>query len=263
MDISFIGSGNVASHLTKALSEHFNLKYILSSGIKSAKELAGIINAMATDDYELLKMASDIIIICVPDDQIIAVVKQLGRFPGNPVVAHVSGSKPAEVLIEASSDYGVIYPVQTFTKNVYVDLKKVPFFLNGNSKKALHFLDQIASRISPKIYVLNDEARMHLHLAAVMVNNFTNHLFYQTEKFLYKKQLVFEHLEPLIEETIKKAINIGPFNAQTGPARRKDLDVIDAHLHYLKNDEELNELYNTFSQLIIKTYENSKRNQSQ
>jgi predicted short-subunit dehydrogenase-like oxidoreductase (DUF2520 family) len=255
MEISFIGSGNVASHLAYALSQYFDIRYILSSRLESAQELAVQVNAVPTEEYNKL-ITSNLIIICVPDDVIIKISNKLSQVNNKAIVVHVSGSKGAELLQSASKDFGVFYPLQTFTKGKTIDISRVPFFINGNSQKVIDTLITIGQKLSDQVHILSDEKRMHLHIAAVIANNFTNHLLYQTKKILTQKNLKLEYLEPLIHETISKAITIDPYEAQTGPAKRKDHEVIEAHLSYLNDYVDLKELYSHFTKSIKQTYEN-------
>ena len=59
------------------------------------------------------------------DDAVEGVVDATPDLPG--IWAHTSGSVPADVFRGKKSRYGVFYPLQTFTRDVDVNVKEVPF----------------------------------------------------------------------------------------------------------------------------------------
>ena len=149
-------------------------------------------------------------------------------------------------------DFGVFYPLQTFSKNKPVNFKEIPICLEANSKKNLNLLKEIASLVSEKIFEVNSEQRRALHVSAVFVNNFSNHLFALADDYCRENDLPFEILRPLIKETVSKIETLDPYSAQTGPALRNDQKTIAAHLELL--DEDRKKIYNILTESIQKLH---------
>jgi predicted short-subunit dehydrogenase-like oxidoreductase (DUF2520 family) len=149
----------------------------------------------------------------------------------------------------------VLYPLQTFTKGRKVNLKEVPLFVEGEDSETEKILLKLAKSISKEVHVLSSEKRFILHLSAVFSSNFTNHMLSIAETIMKQNKLDYGWLKPLIAETINKGLEIGPSNAQTGPARRGDLEVLDKHMQSLKKDEPLQEIYRLISQHILDKYQ--------
>jgi predicted short-subunit dehydrogenase-like oxidoreductase (DUF2520 family) len=254
--ISFIGAGNVATHLAKNLCIHYELDYIYTKSGHSAQKLINEVGGKSAENINQL-LSSDLVIIAVPDDEISEVVEEIG-IRHNAMIVHTSGSTEAECLAPCSNNYGVLYPLQSFSKDLRLDIGNVPFLINANSQKGLTLLQKIVNNLGSTATLLSDEDRQKVHLAAVMVNNFSNHLYYQAYKYLETNGLGFEYLKPLILETMRKAFLLGPYASQTGPARRGDERTIQNHLAQLNDYPHLRHLYSEFTKLIQTTYENSK-----
>jgi predicted short-subunit dehydrogenase-like oxidoreductase (DUF2520 family) len=140
-------------------------------------------------------------------------------------------------IFSGNENYGVFYPMQTFSKNKPVNFEDVPLCLEANTQKNLTFLKKIASIVSNRVFEVNSEQRKVLHISAVFVNNFTNHLFALASDFCKKEELPFDMLRPLIKETVDKLDILDPYAAQTGPALRNDQKTIAAHLKMLDDDQ--------------------------
>ena len=200
---------------------------------------------------------SGIFIIAVPDDAIEEVVKEL-VIPEDAILVHTSGSQSLDVLqYAATSNAGVFYPLQTFSKDRKIDLSQVPFFIEASNKSTERTLGTVAKAISKKVIKLDSEQRKALHVAAIFASNFTNHLLGVATGILGDRGLDFALLAPLIKETIEKSLSLGPDAAQTGPAKRKDFKTLDKHFEFLKEDEEVAEIYRLITQHIIDTHPDS------
>lgn len=250
--IVFIGAGNVATHMAQAFYHAgIEIKAVYSRTIQSAHELAQKVKAFATNDITAIP-ESDIYIYCVKDDALskMATINSL-RFP-HAMHIHTSGSTPADVF---QSDYfGVIYPMQTFSKKAELDFNEVRCFIEGNNEQSLEQIRLLAESVSTHVCPLNSEARLGLHAAAVFACNFTNHCFTLAEKILMEKTgLPFKTIMPLIDETVKKVHLLPPALAQTGPAVRYDQNIIKKHLDMLKDDALIQEIYCKMSQSIHQT----------
>jgi predicted short-subunit dehydrogenase-like oxidoreductase (DUF2520 family) len=147
---------------------------------------------------------------------------------------------------------GVIYPLQTFSKNRNVNFAEVPLLVEGNNPKSFKLIKEVADSISPHVFETDSTTRKTIHLSAVIANNFTNHLFVQAEKILAKKNIPFPLLGPLLHETVIKAILLSPAESQTGPAKRGDTRIIEEHLKMLKNDSLMSKIYKVLSESIEK-----------
>lgn len=251
--ITLIGSGNMAWNLGHALHQHGQIiQQVISKTPESAYELAAKLKAKSTSLLSELDQTSDIILLCVKDEAIEQVASKINV--NRQVVAHCSGSIPVEVLSKASFCYGVFYPLQTFTKNALKDFMDVPVCVEGCTKETEEILFTLAYSISNQVHRISSIQRLHLHLAAVIANNFTNFLYVSAKEILDRHHLPFDLLKPLITETAKNVQQYDPSQMQTGPAKRHDEAVIQKHLELLANNPEWQQLYNLLSNLIQKQY---------
>ena len=247
--VSIIGSGNVAQHLIQA----FQNKIVLDSQIelvqvfaRNKKSLTHLLDSNSiTSDYTQLQ-AADVYIIAVSDDAIAEVSSQLPF--ENQLVVHTSGTVPLTTL-ENKNRRGVFYPLQTFSKDKAVNFKTIPICLEAENEKDLETLNQIANAISDAVYQINSDQRKALHVAAVFVNNFVNHLYQIGNEICNTNNVSFEILKPLIQETANKIVSLSPKEAQTGPAKRNDRTTIEAHQQFL-TDENLSTIYTLLTQSI-------------
>ncbi len=255
-NIVFIGSGNVATHLSQGLkSKGFNIKQVFSRKITKARKLAKILNCTAVNKLDQINPTADLYVLAVHDDAIASVAEQLSKVIGKDrLVVHTSGSISSTVLKNHFKSYGIFYPLQTMSIGKAVNLAEVPFCVHSNRKTFREKLFKIAGQLSEKVYRVSDDERAKLHVAAVFVNNFSNHLYYIAQQLVEKEDLNFEILKPLISETARKIQDGQPYKMQTGPARRGDDVVIQKHLDYLKTNKEFSEIYKLLSSSILKTY---------
>ncbi len=234
ISVVIIGYGNVGQHLHKAFS---NTKNVLVTQIyvRNLAKINHLKNISFTDDLSNLKEA-DLYIIAVSDDAITTVSSQIKN--KDAFVVHTSGSVSINSL-KNNGRKGVFYPLQSFSKEKEINFDEVPFCLEAESKSDYALLEKIASSIGKKIYSIDSKQRQQLHVAAVFVNNFTNHLFKIGQDVCDAYKVPFEILHPLIQETVSKIKTLPPKNAQTGPAIRNDKKTIENHLELL-NDEQQN-----------------------
>jgi len=202
-----------------------------------------------TSISEITKEA-DIYLIAVNDDSVAEVSRELKL--SDKVVAHTSGAVPMNILEGVSTNYGIFYPLQTLSRNISVDFSVIPICMNGVNDYTRNILKDLASSLTNKVVIVDDEKRLAIHVAAVIANNFTNHLFSISQMILEKSGLSFEILKPLINETVRKIQNHDPINVQTGPAVRHDEKTIQLHLDFLKQDDRFAEIYRVMSEDIQK-----------
>jgi predicted short-subunit dehydrogenase-like oxidoreductase (DUF2520 family) len=234
--ITIIGTGNVAHHLGKRFKDTgFTINQIVGRNAEKAAQLAVLLATDCTIDFKKIKKNSTLYIIAVSDDAIADVAKNIAKYIDNQLVVHTSGSMPSSVLQPYIKHFGSFYPLQTFSINSEPNFDDIPIFYNAAPPQYFEpFLEKIALTISKKAYVLPDDKRIILHIAAVFVNNFTNYLYTIGEDILKKEQLPFDALKPLIAETVRKIENNPPKAMQTGPAKRGDMATIEKHIDYLK-----------------------------
>lgn len=252
MDIAIVGAGNVAWHLVQALhAAGHTIAAIYSRTATPREELAKLTPpAVPVASLNFLSVKADAVLIAVPDASLAAVARELQVTPGT-VVAHTSGSQPLTVLATvAGARTGVFYPLQTFSKAKPVNFSQVPLLLEAQDEATLQLLEKLAQSISRDVQQVNSQARKQLHLAAVFACNFTNHLLGISQQLLQEANLEPVLLQPLIQETISKAMQQHPFRVQTGPAIRRDENVIQEHLHMLEQHPHLQQLYRLLTQSI-------------
>lgn len=253
--ISMIGAGRVAWHLAPALENAgHTIEEVYSRRHTEAKKLTQrLYHAQVLDEPDFSDSSSDLFIIAVSDDAIRTVASRLLLPEHDAIVVHTSGSQPLEVLEGANTSYtGIFYPLQTFTKNKEVNFAQVPICLESEDSHVLKILTKVAKSISPTVKLINSQERVVLHIAAVFACNFTNHLLRMAEILLENQHLDLSLLKPLIVETIDNSLSLGPQQAQTGPAARGDLVILEKHMDFLKDfDQDYAEIYKAITQNIL------------
>lgn len=265
MKISIIGSGNVAWHMAIALEEAGNqICEVYSRTIANAGMLVKkLFDATATNDLNLSNSKAKIFILAIKDDAIPQVLDHL-ILPENSILVHTSGSFGLDVfddiLIDQDSiEVGVFYPLMTFTKTTKVNYAKVPLCIEAETDTVENILVEIGQQISKIVYVIDENERKILHLAAVFANNFTNHILAQAQDILMEHDLDFELLAPIFEATFQKAMTSNSIHDnQTGPARRNDKKIIQKHRTLLAHDTDKLEVYDVLTQSIT-AYFDGKR----
>lgn len=249
MDIVIIGSGNVATVLgRKFKAAGHTIVQVISRNAKAATLLAYEWDTESTNYFSVVNKNADVYIIAVSDDAIETVIADI-KLPGK-VVAHTAASVPKEILKNVSDHYGVFYPLQSLSKEM-PRLPDVPLFVEGNDEKTNTVLTKLAQSISPEHVIKATEGeREKIHVAAVVVNNFTNHLYALAEDYCKKEGLNFKELIPLIQETVERLKITQPSETQTGPAVRNDVDTINKHIGLLENYPRLKKIYQTLTESI-------------
>lgn len=253
--ISFIGSGNVATHLAKEFSKKgITIQQIYSQTCDNSETLAWQANSKYICDLDELNLDVDLLIFAVKDEVIKTLSQYILQKKPEIKIVHTSGSVGLDVF-EHAENTGILYPLQSFSKTKKIDINEVPFLITSDNAVFKKELIELANLLSSKVYEYTDEQRKHLHIAAVFVNNFSNHLFAVAQDYCEKHQLDYQLLMPLIHETIHKIDTISPKDAQTGPAKRKDMEIVNKHLDLLKReDEHLYNIYSLLTDSILKMY---------
>ena len=249
--IVIIGAGNLATQLGSTLYQAgYSILQVYSPTKKSAATLAKKINATAINDLKKLDPSASLYIISIKDDAIAAFAKELKLT--DQVVVHTSGTVDAAILKNSSENYGVFYPLQTFSKSKPVDFSNIPVCIESVNKATAKVLQRMAKSISNNVQEISGEQRKILHLSAVFACNFSNHMYTIAASILSHHRLSFDLLKPLIAETAEKIKLNDPAKMQTGPAIRKDVKTMQAHLKLLGRDNELKTIYKLVSEHIAK-----------
>lgn len=256
-DISIVsvGAGNLATNLVKALHDvGFPVLQVYSHTEQSAAALAAAVCSGYTTDLSELINNADLYIVSLKDSAFTELLPQIVAGKGNAMFVHTAGSLPMSLWEGYAVRYGVLYPLQTFSKQRQVDWGEIPFFIEASGSEESLLLKYIAATLSEKIYEIDSEQRRSLHLAAVFACNFTNHLYTLASDVVKKYQLPFDVLLPLIDETARKVHELLPEQAQTGPAVRYDENVISKHLEMLADDPHKENIYKLLSESIYNRY---------
>lgn len=257
MNIVFLGSGNAATALARLMVQKgHSILQVWSLTTLHAQELAMEVNAEVLTDFNNIHPLTDICVLAVSDDVVAQVATQLSI--SKKVLVHTAGSVNIDVLQSASINYGVLYPLQSLRKEMKTTAE-IPFLVDGNTNEVKVMLFDFAKSLSDLVRFAADAERLQYHVAAVVVNNFTNHLYAIAEKFCKQQQLDFKLLHPLALETAQRLQTSSAFESQTGPSRRGDEETMNKHLELLEGNHQLQQLYKVISNSILEMY--SKNNE--
>jgi predicted short-subunit dehydrogenase-like oxidoreductase (DUF2520 family) len=251
--ISFIGAGKVAAAVCRELYHSGSkIDLVISPGPVKGKELAESCRAEWSQELSI-PGTTGIVIVAVPDGKLSGVLQEM-KISGRTLVAHTSGSQGIDIFPEHINKRGVFYPLQTFSENRKIDFSSLPFLIESSDNESTDMLRHLAESMGSKVYITDSERRRWLHLAAVFACNFTNHMLTAGKEIAGKGGFEMDILEPLIKETIAKALENGPENSQTGPAVRNDFVTIEKHLELLSFSPELKKIYDELTATIINYY---------
>ena len=236
MKIVWIGAGNLATQLGEALHRagHETLQ-VFSRTMASAEALAGRLGCLATDDLDAVVPGADVYIFSVKDGVLEGLVSRIAPRTGDALCLHTAGSMPMDVFRGHAHRYGVLYPMQTFSKDCPVDFKEIPVFVEASTPDVLAQTEQLARSVSDRVEEMSTERRRRLHLAADVLG---------------RDGIPFDVMWPLIDETARKVHRLPPVEAQTGPAVRYDRNVMDRQCAMLDGEPERKALYEMMSRSI-------------
>jgi hypothetical protein len=252
MDIVLIGSGNVATIFgRKSFAAGHRIIQVYNHHRSGAEELAKRLEAKATDTFSSIVKNADMMIIALRDEAISPFVLALG--PVKSIVSHTAGALPMNEIRNASDQYGVLYPLQSLRREI-ATIPPLSILVDGNGPETTARLKEFASSIAEMVIEADDRIRLQYHLAATIVNNFTNHLFALAASYCENENISFAVLQPLIEETVIRLRSVSPDQVQTGPALRDDQATLNKHRHLLEPYPVLLKFYNLFTEEIIKRH---------
>ena len=250
MKIVLIGAGNLATHLGKALhAAGHDMVQVFSRTMQSAETLASFLDAEPLTDMAQVRDDADVYIFSVKDSALEQLISQLCG-DDEKVFLHTAGSMPMSVFRGKALHYGVLYPMQTFSKQREVDFSIIPCFIEANDEFALKQIEGLAGQISHRVFQLSSEDRKYLHLSAVFACNFANHCYAASQELLQQHGIPFDVMLPLIDETAAKVHGMTPKEAQTGPAVRYDENVIGKQIQLLENQPYFQKIYDCMSKSI-------------
>lgn len=251
MKIIFIGAGNLATNLAKALvAAGHDVLQVYSRTMESAQRLAMTAGGAPVCSLDAVSGDADVYIIAVKDSVLPEIIPQVCSGKGEKVFCHTAGSMPMSLFEGQALHYGVLYPMQTFSKERDVNFREIPCFIESSDSVADSVLRQLADSVSDRVMPLSTDNRRYLHLAAVFASNFVNHCYGIAGDILQKCGLPFDVLLPLIDETARKVHELPPVKAQTGPAVRYDENVIRAQSSMLRGNPIVKDLYDRMSMSI-------------
>ncbi len=249
--VSIFGTGNVAFHMIKAISllKNFQLHQVYG---RNEKNLSTLCDQFCFEINFTSKLAdieyADFYLVCIKDDAIADFIEKIAH--PNIICMHTSGSLE---LLNKNCRNAVFYPLQTFSKESDLNYAEIPFCLEAENESVLEEIIEFASAISDSVHKISTEQRRSLHVSAVFVCNFVNHLYSIGEEICQEKKVPFEVLKPLIKETALKVQQISPKEAQTGPAKRNDQKTIANHLNGLSSEQQKT-IYQLLTNSILKNY---------
>ncbi len=250
MRVVIIGSGNVASVMGRLIKRNgHEIIQVISRNADHARILAGELQCPFSDNNSSVDMNAEIYLIAVNDGALYELNKSFHL--GNKLVLHTAGSVPIDILKDISVNYGVLYPLQSLRKEIDYQAD-ISILIDGNTEETITLAEDFARTISGTVAKAGDEERLKLHVAAVIVSNFTNHLYALAEEFCERERINFKLLAPLIKETAQRVETYSPALVQTGPALRNDIFTLDKHLRLLANHPRLKYIYLKLTDSIMK-----------
>ncbi|MFY0600348.1 MAG: DUF2520 domain-containing protein [Cyclobacteriaceae bacterium] len=254
--IALVGNGNLAFHLAKRLWEiGVGISGLIVRNSSRAEAFKPFLSegCVISDSSNFADHEWDIILIAVSESATSQVIES-NEFPPEATIVHTSGSQSIDIFKNTGvKNFGVLYPLQTFSKEKEIDFSEVPVFIEANSEGSLKMISELAFLLSEKVSELSSEQRLKVHMAAVIACNFSNALYAIAENQLHGVGLDLDTIAPLIQETTQKAIALKPAIAQTGPASRGDLETMNKHLQLLDGSPEIKSIYEQLSKLILDT----------
>jgi predicted short-subunit dehydrogenase-like oxidoreductase (DUF2520 family) len=248
MDIVLIGSGHVATVLgRKSLAAGHRIVQVYNRNADHANVLATRLGTTSTSYISSIERKADLMIIALRDEAVSHFVREIGEIKS--IAVHTAGALSINELRGLNKSFGVFYPLQSLRKEIEI-LPPVPILVDGNNEDSKQRLIDFAHSITKNVIEANDEARLKYHLAATLVNNFTNHLFALAASFCEKENINFAVLQPLMEETVMRLRNTTPRKAQTGPAFRNDQVTIQKHRGLLNEYPDILKYYDLFTEEI-------------
>jgi predicted short-subunit dehydrogenase-like oxidoreductase (DUF2520 family) len=248
MDIILIGSGNVATVLgRRSRDAGHRILQVYGRNQVTVRSLAANLDAVPVEKISELEKSVDLILIALRDEAVSSFIGDLGS--SQAMLVHTAGALSIDLLKSASNAYGVLYPLQSLRKEIQT-IPPITLLVDGNQPQTRGILREFGASIAETVLDASDEIRLNYHLAATLVNNFTNYLYILAASFCKEEKIMFSALQPLMEETVNRLRTISPSQSQTGPAWRNDLITLEKHRQVLKDFPAISKLYDLFTEEI-------------
>jgi predicted short-subunit dehydrogenase-like oxidoreductase (DUF2520 family) len=249
--IALIGAGKLATNFAFTLKKRgYTILQIYNRSRKAGMKLAEKVSAPYIDDLQELTHKADLYALAVNDSSLKEVSEKIHL--RNQLIIHFSGTADISLLKDSSSNYGILYPVQTFTKRHATGFFNIPICIEAINTGSKEKLSAFAANLSDKIFKVSSNQRKIIHLSAIFASNFTNFMYAISEDLLTENNLPMNLLEPIIKKTTTNASRKNIFSLQTGPAIREDFEIIRTHLDLLSEQPDYKEIYRIITESIIK-----------
>lgn len=250
MKLVIVGAGNVASVLGRLIKNAgHDIIQVVSRHSPHAEMLANELGCRYAVNSSAMNREADMYLIAIADNAMHE-IEQWGNF-GDKLMVHTAGSVSKDILVKLSSKFGVLYPLQSLRKEKSNFNHEIPLLVDGNAAETIAAIEKFALTISSSVERVTDEQRLKLHIASVIVSNFSNHMYSLAFDYCSKEGISFKMLQPLIEETALRLRDYRPADMQTGPAIRKDISTLDKHLRTLSSYPRLRNIYLKITESIM------------
>lgn len=251
MRVVIIGSGNVATVLGRLIKKAgHEIIQVASRNAGTSKTLGNELDCPFTTNFSEVVKQADLYLVAMSDAALNGLQETFKL--KDQLIVHTAGAVPMDVLKKVSTSYGIMYPMQSLRKEEHNPNLVIPMLVEGCDAINLRLIEAFAKTISPIVQHSSEEKRLKLHVAAVVVNNFTNHLYALTEEYCEKEEVDFKMLYPLIAASAERVQHQSPAAMQTGPAVRKDIITLEKHLRILQPHHALRSLYLKLTDSIMK-----------
>lgn len=252
MKVVIIGSGNVATVMgSRIVAAGHTVLQVVARGEAAAAGLAREWGCAYTTKWTEVSREGELYLVAL-SDAALAGLGEVLQLPGS-LVVHTAGAVAAEVLRPVSERYGVLYPLQSLRREIR-PFPEFPLLVDAARPADLSLLEGFAHSFARQVQRADDASRLKLHVAAVLINNFSNYLYTLSAGFCQREGVDFTLLLPIIRETAARVERYPPQDVQTGPAIRGDAGTIRRHLEVLSEYDDIKELYRVFSGQIEAYY---------
>jgi len=250
MTFSIIGTGNIAWFFgNRLVAGRHHCTGVYARDTAAAQTLA---EALLSDNFgsisDIRDGDADVCFLAVSDIAIGKVAASLSF--KQTLLVHTAGAVDIESIKQAAKDRAVLWPVYSIQKNNPPTHRDIPCAWEASSAKAAKYVQSIGHAITDVLFEAKYDQRKWLHLAAVMSNNFINHLMAICEQVCTENDLPFSTLQPIIAQTFEKATHSHPAEVQTGPAIRRDSNTIQQHLVLLGKHRAWQKVYEALTESI-------------
>jgi predicted short-subunit dehydrogenase-like oxidoreductase (DUF2520 family) len=263
--LAIIGAGRVGRALGRRLHElGWRIGAVTTRSEASARRAVRFIGAgkpHASMTRQIL--ASRVILIATPDDEIAAVAQNLARIGAEElrgkVALHTSGAMDARVLdpVKAcGAAVGSLHPLQSFSGAAVPSLEGKVFAVEGEAL-AVRTARQIARSLGGSPVRIAGEKKILYHAAAAMAAGHVLAVGEAAAQLLVslgmRRSEAVRALLALTRQVLENLEQLGPRTAWTGPLSRGDYKIVEAHLEALQQSpDEFVQAYEVLNRLAAR-----------